>query len=192
MMILLWMTQVGDVVQLLYRVNEDWLFGRCGLKEGIFPQNFIKVSSRHIFSSLCFFSLNILFPLVLSLHVSTPFHHTCSLSKHTPYKTFDIEAQVMNEWRKNEETVVEMNFSLLTTSTDVINLPACMYVVSVNTLASLKTNVSGWRRLCHTTMMVNVFAHVPCSLIVWICFNHSSIIVWCLSVHPITTLHSQP
>lgn len=100
-----------------------------------------------------FFSLNILFLLVLSLHVFTPFLHTCSLSKHTPYITFDIEAQVMNERRKNKEIAVEMNFSLLTTSTDVMNLPACMYVVSVNTLASLKNNVLGWRRLCH---IVNV------------------------------------
>ncbi|KAK4323682.1 hypothetical protein Pmani_005616 [Petrolisthes manimaculis] len=35
--------KVGDVIQLLYRVNEDWLCGRCGLKEGIFPLNFIKI-----------------------------------------------------------------------------------------------------------------------------------------------------
>ncbi|XP_042227594.1 uncharacterized protein B0303.7-like isoform X1 [Homarus americanus] len=34
--------RVGDVVQLLYRISEEWLFGRCGLKEGMFPQAFIK------------------------------------------------------------------------------------------------------------------------------------------------------
>ncbi|XP_050722023.1 uncharacterized protein LOC127001495 isoform X2 [Eriocheir sinensis] len=34
---------VGDVVQLLYRVSDDWLFGRCGPKEGMFPQCFIKI-----------------------------------------------------------------------------------------------------------------------------------------------------
>ncbi|XP_071531146.1 uncharacterized protein l(3)05822 [Panulirus ornatus] len=35
--------KVGEAIQLLYRVNDDWLFGRCGLKEGIFPQSFIKI-----------------------------------------------------------------------------------------------------------------------------------------------------
>ncbi|XP_068210972.1 SH3 domain-containing protein 19-like [Palaemon carinicauda] len=35
--------KVGDVIQLLYRVNEDWLCGRCGLREGMFPQSFIKI-----------------------------------------------------------------------------------------------------------------------------------------------------
>lgn len=35
--------KTGDVVQLLYRISDDWLFGRCGPKEGMFPQNFIKI-----------------------------------------------------------------------------------------------------------------------------------------------------
>lgn len=35
--------KTGDVVQLLYRINDDWLFGRCGPKEGMFPQCFIKI-----------------------------------------------------------------------------------------------------------------------------------------------------
>ncbi|KAG0729545.1 hypothetical protein GWK47_030071 [Chionoecetes opilio] len=33
----------GDAVQLLYRVSDEWLFGRCGPKEGMFPQCFIKI-----------------------------------------------------------------------------------------------------------------------------------------------------
>lgn len=33
----------GDLIQLLYRMNDDWLFGRCGHKEGMFPQSFIKI-----------------------------------------------------------------------------------------------------------------------------------------------------
>ncbi|XP_063864660.1 uncharacterized protein B0303.7-like isoform X4 [Scylla paramamosain] len=35
--------KTGDVVQLLYRISDEWLFGRCGPKEGMFPQNFIKI-----------------------------------------------------------------------------------------------------------------------------------------------------
>ncbi|XP_069170287.1 SH3 domain-containing protein 19 isoform X2 [Procambarus clarkii] len=35
--------KVGDVIQLLYRINDEWLFGRCGLKEGMFPQAFVKI-----------------------------------------------------------------------------------------------------------------------------------------------------
>ncbi|KAK7080673.1 hypothetical protein SK128_019266 [Halocaridina rubra] len=35
--------KTGEVIQLLYRVNEEWLFGRCGLKEGMFPENFVKI-----------------------------------------------------------------------------------------------------------------------------------------------------
>nr|XP_053627544.1 uncharacterized protein LOC128685083 isoform X1 [Cherax quadricarinatus] len=35
--------KIGDVIQLLYRINEEWLFGRCGLKEGMFPQAFVKI-----------------------------------------------------------------------------------------------------------------------------------------------------
>lgn len=35
--------KMGDVIQLLYRVNEEWLCGRCGLKEGMFPESFIKI-----------------------------------------------------------------------------------------------------------------------------------------------------
>ncbi|CAL4104341.1 unnamed protein product, partial [Meganyctiphanes norvegica] len=35
--------KVGNTIQLLYRVSEDWLFGRCGHSEGMFPQSFIKI-----------------------------------------------------------------------------------------------------------------------------------------------------
>lgn len=51
--------QVGDVVQLLYRVSDDWLFGRCGPKEGMFPQCFIKVRSH-----------SLVFCIIYSFHVT--------------------------------------------------------------------------------------------------------------------------
>lgn len=54
-----YVVQTGDVVQLLYRVSDEWLFGRCGPKEGMFPQCFIKVDP-HFMSLLLFLFLSML------------------------------------------------------------------------------------------------------------------------------------
>ena len=35
--------QEGDTVLLLRRVDDQWLVGRVGDKEGIFPQNFVDI-----------------------------------------------------------------------------------------------------------------------------------------------------
>lgn len=37
------MLQVDDVVEILRRVNNEWLYGRVGDAEGMFPANFIDI-----------------------------------------------------------------------------------------------------------------------------------------------------
>ena len=35
--------QEGDIIELVRKVNEEWLCGRIGEREGMFPSNFVEI-----------------------------------------------------------------------------------------------------------------------------------------------------